>query len=419
MNARRVLFAGMLLPLLAVLPASIDRAQAQTSCSCPSGLSPNPATKTCSGFVIILSFPTYVSTPLVCRPYLAVGQAASSLQQSSFSTVSGMLGNVRDRLQGGGSTSTTSSISRYSAADFDESFGLLGFAPNDRNSTMPVKAPTAAPAPAPIATGPKWSVWSEAFDDWERRNPLNADDVGRRQWSGGAHAGVDAIWQNALTANDFVVFGLLGSWMKTKVNLVGPMAGFTLEGPGVGAYGMYILGGFSADLTGKVDFLRLAEDFGGQFPDAFADVTNAGLSGNIQYKSKVGSSSYFEPTAGFSFTRTMFGDNAASLGLTDASTLRVQGGARLGTTFEVNGITVEPLVALLTYSNVVAEGTSIQTLPVALPIAPTDHGLVRGEVDPELNLDFNNGYSAYVRGIVRFGGELFGAQAKIGLRKQF
>jgi hypothetical protein len=34
-------------------------------------------------------------------------------------------------------------------------------------------------------------------------------------------------------------------------------------------------------------------------------------------------------------------------------------------------------------------------------------------------LDFNNGYSAYVRGIFRFGGELFCGQAKAGLRKQF
>jgi hypothetical protein len=412
MNSKHVLFAGLLLPSL----LAADRALAQTTCACPSSLlSFDSATNTCTGFV----GRRIVSVPLVCRPYLAVGQAAASLQQNSFSTVSGMLGTVRDRLQGSNSASTTSTISRYSADAFDESFGLLGYAPNARNPLMPLKAPPAAAASTPIATGPKWSVWSEAFDDWERRNPLNADDIGRRQWSGGAHAGIDAIWQNSVTAGDFVVGGLLGSWMKTKVNLVGPMAGFTLQGPGVGAYAMYILGPFAADLTGKVDFLRLAEDFGGQFPDAFADVTNAGLSGNIQYKNKIGSTGYIEPTAGFSMTRTMFGDSAAAIGLKDASTVRVQGGARIGNTFEVNGIIVEPIVGLLVYSNVVAEGTSIQTTPIAIPIAPTDHGLVRGEVDPELNLDFNNGYSAYLRGVFRFGGEMFGANVKVGLRKQF
>jgi hypothetical protein len=122
---------------------------------------------------------------------------------------------------------------------------------------------------------------------------------------------------------------------------------------------------------------------------------------------------------GFALTRTMFGDNAANLGLKDASTVRVQGGARLGNTFDVNGITVEPILGLFVYSNVVADGTSIQTTPIALPIAPTDRDRVRGEADPELNFDFNNGYSAYMRGIVRFGSEMFGASGKLGVRKQF
>jgi hypothetical protein len=36
-----------------------------------------------------------------------------------------------------------------------------------------------------------------------------------------------------------------------------------------------------------------------------------------------------------------------------------------------------------------------------------------------LNMDFNNGYSAYFRSVVRFGSELFGATAKLGLRKTF
>ena len=170
MNSKHVLFAGLLLPSL----LAADRALAQTTCTCPSSLlSFDSATNTCTGFV----GRRIVSVPLVCRPYLAVGQAAASLQQNSFSTVSGMLGTVRDRLQGSNSASTTSTISRYSADAFDESFGLLGYAPNARNPLMPLKAPPAAAASTPIATGPKWSVWSEAFDDWERRNPLDADDI--------------------------------------------------------------------------------------------------------------------------------------------------------------------------------------------------------------------------------------------------
>jgi autotransporter-like protein len=413
-RAIRCAVAGSLLASLVVL-VTIDRVEAQATCGCPDGYPTfDPVARTCTGFF----YPSFRTVPLVCRADLPIGQAAASLQQNSFSTVSGMLGTVRDRLQGSNAAGTTmSAVSRYSSADIDESFGLLGYASASRNPLMPLKAPPAASAP--IASGPKWSIWGEGFDDWERRNPLNAADFGRRQMSGGAHAGVDAIWSNTLAAGDFVVFGAFGSWMKTKVNLVGPAAGFTLEGPGAGAYAMYVLGSFAADLTGKVDFLRLAEDFSGQFPNAFGDVTNAGLSGNIQYKNKVGASGYIEPTAGFSMTHIMFGDNAASLGVKDATTLRVQGGARLGATFEVGSVLVEPILGLFVYSNVVAEGTSINTTPIAIPIAPTDQRLVRGEVDPEINLDFNNGYSAYARAVFRFGGELFGADAKVGLRKQF
>jgi Autotransporter beta-domain len=416
MQTVRFFLVGLLLPtLFAVLPAPLDRAQAQATCSCPAGFpNYNPGTNTCNS-----GYPTFATRLLACRSnFSSIGLTAAGLQQNSFSAVAGELQTIRNGAQGNNPSSTRSGISGYSPANFDETFDLLGYSSNaqPKNPLTYLKAPPAAPA---VDTGPKWAVWSEGFGDWERRSPLNADDIGRRQTIGGAHLGFDGVWQNTLTSGDFVVGGLLGSWMKATVNFAGLPASFTLEGPGVGLYSMYILGRFSADLTAKVDFLRLAEDFGGFLPDASADVTNAGLAGNLQYKNKFGPTAYVEPTVGFSMTRTMFGDNAALLGLKDASVVRVQGGARLGNTFDVNGITVEPILGLLLYSNVVAEGTSIATTPIALPIAPTDQGLLRGEVDPELNVDFNNGYSAYLRGVFRFGSEMFGANAKLGIRKQF
>src|SRR5262249_1025574 len=154
------------------------------------------------------------------------------------------------------------------------------------------------------------------------------------------------------------------------------------EGPGVGLYSMYINGAFSADLVGKFDFLNLHEDLAGLAPNQSIDILNAGVSGNVQYKTRIGSRGFVEPTLGFSFTRTMFGDNAALMGLQDGSTLRLQGGARFGAAFDVNGISVEPTFALLAYSNVIAEGTSISTVAVPIPITPTDQGLLRGEADP-------------------------------------
>ncbi len=50
---------------------------------------------------------------------------------------------------------------------------------------------------------------------------------------------------------------------------------------------------------------------------------------------------------------------------------------------------------------------------------PTDAGKVRGEVDPELNWDFGQGYSATFNGAVRFGEGMLGGSASLNLRKQW
>jgi Autotransporter beta-domain len=417
---------------------SVDFAQAQSICSCPAG-----STSLGGGRCQTISCPrgdTLTSdgrcdngdgfdTPIVtvsnatCRAGTPqIGQIAASQQQLSFSTVAGVLRTRRDQLQGplGSPSNPTSPVLGYSTFNLDDSFAALGYASHtDRPVYGADKNPLykAVPAPA-VAAGPTWATWVEGVGDWEKRSALNANDIGRTQDTYGVHAGLDATWKNAWLPGDFVVAGLVTNWTSSHISLTDTSTTLRLEGPGVGLYSMYINGGFSADLVGKLDFLTLREDFAGLAPNGSIGVTNAGISGNIQYKAKFGAS-FAEPTAGFSFTRTMFGDNAALMGLQDGSTLRLQAGARFGTAFTVNGISFEPTLALLAYSNVIADGTTVATVPVPVPVTPTDQGLLRGEVDPELNLDFNNGYSAYVRGSVRFGSELVGGSAKVGLRKQF
>jgi hypothetical protein len=419
---------------------SVDFAQAQSICSCPAG-SNSVAGGRCQTTALFCadgsppvqgeggpfcrdeSIPSPRISNASCRAGTPqIGQIAAAQQQLSFSTVAGVLRTRRDQLQGplGGQANPPSPLMGYSTFNLDDSFAALGYASRaDRPvygaDTNPLYK--AVPAPA-VAAGPTWATWVEGVGDWEKRSALNANDIGRTQDTYGVHAGLDATWKNTLLPGDFVVAGLVTNWTSSHISLSGSPATLRLEGPGVGLYSMYINGPWSADLVGKLDFLTLKEDFAGLAPNGSIGVTNAGISGNVQYKNKFGAS-FLEPTAGFSFTRTMFGDNAALMGLQDGSTLRLQAGARFGTAFTANGISFEPTLALLAYSNVIADGTSVATVPVAVPVTPTDQGLVRGEVDPELNLDFNNGYSAYVRGSVRFGSELVGGSAKVGLRKQF
>jgi hypothetical protein len=419
---------------------SADLAQAQSICSCPAG-STNVGgghcqTVSCASGILTGGLceqpaardrapppprpPTVTTFNATCHSATPnIGQIAASQQQLSFSTVQGVLRTRRDQLQGP-LDSQPGAASAYSPSDADESLRLLGYAPNgDKGPPYGADANPVYKAPPATTAGPAWATWVEGLGDWEKRGPLNANDIGRTQDTYGVHAGFDGTWQNTWLPGDFIVAGLVTNWTSTRINLTGSPASLRLEGPGVGLYSMYINGAFSADLVGKFDFLSLEEDLAGLgLANGAIGVTNAGLSGNIQYKNKFGAS-FIEPTAGFSFTRTMFGDNAALMGLQDGSTLRLQAGARFGTAFNANGISFEPTLAVLAYSNVIADGTTVATVAVPVPITPTDQGLLRGEVDPELNVDFNNGYSAYVRGSVRFGSELVGGFAKVGLRKQF
>jgi len=98
----------------------------------------------------------------------------------------------------------------------------------------------------------------------------------------------------------------------------------------------------------------------------------------------------------------LFGDKRRSEGppgwVHVAAAGRAPGSARRST---VNGISFETTLALLPYSNVIADGTSVATVPVAVAGHAHNQGLVRGRSDPELNLISINGYSAYVRGSVR------------------
>jgi hypothetical protein len=105
--------------------------------------------------------------------------------------------------------------------------------------------------------------------------------------------------------------------------------------------------------------------------------------------------------------------------LTDAFTLRAQAGARWGTSWGSNGITIESSLKTLAYSNVVAEGAALSTTTAGIAIAPTDQDKIRGEIAPELSISLPDNYTITLSGHVRFGDELVGGAATLALRKQW
>jgi hypothetical protein len=166
--------------------------------------------------------------------------------------------------------------------------------------------------------------------------------------------------------------------------------------------------------------LNLNQNFGGVAPNSSIGIINAGVNGDVQYKVTFADNSFIEPTTGVAFTHTMFQGGATALDLQNASTVRVQGGARAGNGFDLgNGVSVDASLRGLIYCNVLAQNASNDASIFATAITPSDQGLIRGEVDPSLAFNLPHGYSVTLSGSVRFGQALVGGSAGINLRKQF
>jgi hypothetical protein len=323
----------------------------------------------------------------------------------------------RDQLQGSsGGRAASSGISGYSSSDFDTD--ALAYS-GQSQKTNPLASPVYKAPPQPTPATPVWGSWVQGMGNWERDDPLSANDIGRFTSTYAVQGGLDRTWQGLKAADDALVVGIVSSWTNSHVTYDNTPTTLRLEGPGVGVYSTYIKGGFSTDLTTKFDFLQMLQDYAGAAPNASVGITNAGVSGNLQYKFTFAKNDFLEPTAGFSFTRTIFG-SAPGLDLQDSSTLRLQAGARLGTTWEVNGISVDSSLKALVYGNAIVTGTSITASVLgSAAITPTDQGLVRGELDPSMSFNLADGYSVTLSGSVLFGPAILGGSGALNLRKQF
>jgi hypothetical protein len=361
-----------------------------------------------------------VIVPAICPGRNAgnAGHLAASQQQLSFWGVQTILQQRRDQLQSTlGGPGTSSKISSYSSSDFSTDKNALGY-DGQSQKTNPLASTAYAAVSSPPANA-AWGGWVQGLGDWEHDDALSAEDVSHFTRTYTAQGGIDRTWQGLAGSDDALVVGIVSSWTTSHVSYDNSPTTLRLVGPGVGVYSEYVKGGFSTDLTAKFDFLQLRMDFAGLAPNASVDVTNAGVSGNLQYKFTGAGHNFIEPTAGFSFTRTMFSGGVATLNLQDASTLRLQAGARLGTTWGLNGISIEPTLKALVYGDAIAQGTSIAGSVLGASISPTDEGLVRGELDPEICFNLANNYSVTFSGLFRFGRGMEGGSAGLNLRKQW
>ena len=181
-------------------------------------------------------------------------------------------------------------------------------------------------------------------------------------------------------------------------------------------YSTYVNGGFSANAIIKIDWYSLSEKSAEAGVSSSVDLRNFNVAGDLQYKFFLKNNDFIEPTAGFTYTKTQYSTGAELLGLEDGHLVRLQAGVRFGASWDWNNIQFGSTLLFLAYGNVQESGTALTNIGLA---TPSDVGLVRGELDAEINADFGNGFSGLLRGEVRAGDNMFGGGIKIGARKQW
>ena len=291
---------------------------------------------------------------------------------------------------------------------------------------MATKEPNYQPPPSLVVAG-----WVEGVADYERRGSstptaLGVLDTGTRTRSGTVQGGLDFNWtRTSASWLDQMVFGIVASRSSAKLD-INYGASATLEGWGIGAYWMGVTGPWSVDAVAKLDYFNYTPTGGAPpVPGIPSDLffTNYTTAGNLNYRIPLGwTTSFIEPTVGALYVRT--DADLAILNRATGDLLRLQGGARLGTTWEWwNGVSVLGMVKLLAYSNVHVSGIAIEAPALGGfgpgLAGPTDEGKLRGEVDGSLDFGLGAGYFLRAETAVRFGNEYFAAGGKLGLRKAF
>jgi hypothetical protein len=341
-----------------------------------------------------------------------------------------------------------------------------------------VKAP-----PLPIEPAVRFGTWAQVYGDYQKRDaagpailnccflPPNAPlpfnghqpnlalDIESRTGTVGFVAGADFTSRGLLLPYDGFIAGMTVGYTSSelKLNTIAtptdrpptPGAGLVgtgvsrlnanVSGPTVGLYATYFSGGFSTDLTAKFDILTVDQTFNDLLatttnqtapPPAFlpfsgagsASLLNSTVVGNFNYRFDLYPNFWIEPTVGFQYTNSSYGSGASQLGLADGNLVRVQGGARFGTsTLLSDRVIMTTTLTGLAYNDVVVQGGFI---PVSAfqggnLLVQADQGLMRGEGILALNFDFGGGWSSLVLGDVYGGAHLFGAGGKAAVRYQW
>jgi Autotransporter beta-domain len=335
------------------------------------------------------------------------------------------------------------------------------------------KEPPPPPAPLPIEPAVRFATWAQVYGDYQERDasgpsalncciggplpqPTLALNIESRASTVGFVAGADWTSSGLYSASDGFIAGVTAGYVSSELKLTTsatptdqPLVGTgvsrlraTVSGPTAGLYATYFNAGFSSDVAVKFDFLTVDETFNdllattGEYtltrfgvppfiPFAGAgsvSLLNSTVVGNLNYRFDLYPNFWIEPTVGVAYTNSSYGSGAAELGLADGNLVRVQGGARFGTsTLISNRVLMTTMLTGLAYNDVLVQGGFI---PVGAfqgnnLLVQADEGLMRGQGILVLNFDFGDGTSSFVQGDIYGGAHLFGGGGRAGIRYQW
>lgn len=344
------------------------------------------------------------------------------------------------------------------------------------------RIPAAAPRPDPVATPDPPALydqsfrigsWAQGFGAYDHRTgnrssvidcctaePSNTNvtplifDATSTTTSGGFVGGIDATKRGLSSAQDGVVFGLLAGYTWTRIS-VGTTVLSTVpsrtasgsssssahvDGPSLGGYLSYFNGPLSNDFLIKNDFLSLSKSqsqllgFGAcscftpfappfVFPQSSSASTNLNqltISDDLNYRVKAQDWWWVEPTVGAAYVNSSYPSGAASLGLSDGYTFRLQAGARIGMDTAIGTNRVTAVLTALMFNDVVVHGNNIQggAFGQSGDIL-SDQGKLQAQAIASISVDFGHGLSATVQGNVYGARDVVGAGGQATLRMQW
>jgi hypothetical protein len=281
-------------------------------------------------------------------------------------------------------------------------------------------------------------VWASVYGAYERHDNLSPgqeNNATRTQYTKGVVSGIDTYVSP--TGGGYgapqIQLGILGGYGSTRSAFTTPSAALADgafngtqidEGGFVGIYGSYVLNQFAADLLVKVDlFDHTTEPSRTCNPEPISfsgttSETNTNVASNVYYRFYADDRIWIEPTAGFRYSHTSYGDGASALLITDGDELRIQGGVRVGTDGHIGGYFWRASILGGIYDDVSISGYTLDTIPGS-GSAKIDEGKVRGICSLFGSIYDGQGKTFFAQVDVYGGQDVVGVNGKVGARWQW